>query len=152
MATLFIICDLSGSMVESGKRFIVRNMVRTIDQYFRLQRSQPEIKLVAWSDEAIVAKWQPGQEVPDALLACAGDVSGDSLVAKLDDNQEGYFMMLSDGYWSPSSRKAIGSWSRSLPNGHFRILKIGEDADPRLKGPGVFSAKDLLAALKGWIP
>ncbi len=151
MATLFIICDLSGSMVESGKRFIVRNMVRTIDQYFRLQRNQLEIKLIAWSDEAIVAKWQLGQEVPDALLSCSGSASGDSLITKLSDYPEGYFMMLSDGYWSPSSRKAIGSWSRSLPQGHFRIVKIGEDSDPRLKGPSVFPAEDLLAALKGWI-
>ena len=83
MATLFLVCDLSGSMVESGKRFIVRNLIRTVDQYYRLQRELPEIKLVAWADEAIVAKWQPGQEVPEAILACSGSASGEALVEKL---------------------------------------------------------------------
>lgn len=151
MAALFLVCDLSGSMVESGKRFIVRNLIRTVDQYYRLQRELPEIKLVAWADEAIVVKWQPGQEVPEAILACSGSASGEALVEKLAPFQDGYFMLMSDGYWSPSARKQIGSWSRGLPDNHFRIIKIGEDADPRLKGPSVFSAENLLAALKGWI-
>lgn len=151
MATVYLVCDLSGSMAESGKRFIVRNLIRTVDQFYRLQRLKPEIKLVAWSEETIVAKWEPGQEVPDAILTCSGSASGESLVGKLGSPSDGYYMLLTDGYWDIATRKRIGAWSREMQRGHFRIVKVGEDADPRLKGPSVFTAEDLLAALKGWV-
>ena len=149
MATVYLICDLSGSMIESGKRFIVRNLIRTVDQCYRLQKSSPEIKIVAWSENPVIAQWQPGQEVPGEIVSCKGSVAGNDLVEKLA-GAEGYFMVFTDGYWPADTRKAIGGWSRGLPQGHFRIIKIGEDADPRLKGPSVFEAEDLLSALKGW--
>lgn len=151
MATVYLICDLSGSMQESGKRFIVRSLIRTVDQYYRLQKSQPDIKLVAWADEAIIAKWTPGQEVPAELLSCSGSSSGDALVDKLETVGEGYFMIFTDGYWPLSTTKRIGAWKRSLAGDRLRIVKVGEDADPRLKGPSVFYAEDLLPALKGWV-
>ena len=151
MATLYLICERSGSMIESGKRFIVRNIIRTIDQYYRLQRGPSEIKLVAWSDEAIVAKWQPGQEVPDALLVCKGEASGEALTEKLKSVSGDYAAIITDGYWTSETRRAVGSWSKALGANHLRIIKVGEDADLRMKGPSVFEAEDLLAALKGWI-
>lgn len=150
MATVYLVCDLSGSMLESGKRFIVRNLVRTVDQYYRLQKNHPEIKLVAWSNDAVIAKWEPAQEVPDAIITCSGTTSGENLVKKLEPFADGFFMFFTDGYWQSATTKAIGGWSRSLPQGHLRIVKVGEDADPRLKGPSVFEAEDLLAALRNW--
>ena len=151
MSTVYLICDISGSMVESGKRFILRNLVRTVDQYYRLQKSQVEIKLIPWGKEAVIAKWVPGQEVPAALVNCEGNASGDALVEKVRGLEDGYFAILTDGYWSPDTRKQIGNWSKSLAPNRLRIIKIGEDADPRLKGPSVFDAEDLLPALKGWV-
>lgn len=151
MNTIFLVCDKSGSMIESGKRFVLRNLVRTIDQYYRLQEGQVEIKLVPWGREALIEKWTPGQEAPEALLQCEGDASGEVLVEKLRGHEDGYFAILTDGYWSPSARKQIAAWSKGLPKNHLRIIKIGEDADPRLKGPSVFDAEDLLPALQGWV-
>ncbi len=151
MNTVYLVCDTSGSMAESGKRFILRNMIRAIDQYFRLQKNPVEIKLIPWGKEAMIAKWTPGQEVPEALLLCEGDASGEALAEKVQGLHDGYFVILTDGYWPPATRKQIGAWSKGLAPNHFRIIKIGEDADPRLKGPSVFTAEDLLPALKGWV-
>ena len=151
MSTVYLICDTSGSMIEGGKCFILRNIIRTIDQYYRLQKNPPEIKLIPWGKEAMVAKWTPGQEVPGALQHCEGDASGDALIEKVKELHSDYFAILTDGYWSPAARKQVGAWSKGLAPNHFRIIKIGEDADPRLKGPSVFAAEDLLPALKGWV-
>ena len=36
MSTLWLICDVSGSMLEAGKRLVVRGLVRQGEQYVRL--------------------------------------------------------------------------------------------------------------------
>ena len=90
MSAVYLICDISGSMVESGKRFVLRNLVLTIDQYYRLQKGQVEIKLIPWGKEAVIAKWVPGQEVPAALMNCEGDASGCALVEKVQSLEDGY--------------------------------------------------------------
>lgn len=151
MAEIYLICDMSGSMVEDGRRFIVRNIVRTVDQYYRLRGEKPDLFVARWTSNVTVERWNLGQDFPEHLLVCEGEVSGDSLVEALSGAKEGYFMLLTDGYWSRESRRRIQSWYRSLPDGHFRIIKVGVDADPRLRGESVFSSENLLCALEGWV-
>jgi hypothetical protein len=151
MADIYLICDMSGSMVEDGRRFIVRNIVRTVDQYYRLRNEVLGLFLAHWSSSVAIERWTPGQDFPEHMLACEGVASGDSLVEALSGAKEGYFMLLTDGYWTRETRRRIQSWYRSLPDGHFRIIKVGVDADPRLKGESVFSSEDLLSALEGWV-
>lgn len=151
MAEVYLICDASGSMVEDGRRFVVRNIVRTVDQYYRLHAEPPDLYLVYWSSETEIAKWNPGQDFPEQLLACAGSASGDSLIEALAEAPDGYFMLITDGYWTHETRRQVSSWSRSLPDGHLRVLKVGVDANPKIKGPSVFSGEDVLVALENWV-
>lgn len=151
MAKVYVICDMSGSMVEDGRRFVVRNLVRTVDQYFRLQNSTPEMFIVHWSSDVDVVKWDPGQDFPDNMLACCGEASGEVLVDKLSGIADGYFMLITDGYWTHETWKKIAAWNRSLPDGHFRMLMVGVDANPKLRGPSVFFGEDVLAALDNWV-
>ena len=151
MSTLFIICDTSGSMAEDGKCFIVRNMVRTIDQYFRLHKTQLEIELVGWSDEITVSKWAEGQDYPESLMTCSGALSGELLVNRLSGYQDAYFMIISDMCWTSSAREAIDSWRQSASENNFRQLKVGEGFNPQSKVPITYDAENLLCALKGWI-
>lgn len=150
MAKVYVICDMSGSMIEDGRRFIVRNLMRTVDQYFRLHDSAPELFIVHWSSIVDVMKWDPGQDFPEEMLACWGKTSGEALADKLSGIADGYFMLITDGYWAHETAKIIATWSRTLPDGHFRILTVGVDANPELKGPNVFRGEDVLAALNNW--
>lgn len=36
MGTVWLVCDTSGSMVEGGKRLIMRGLVRQVEQFLRL--------------------------------------------------------------------------------------------------------------------
>jgi hypothetical protein len=42
-------------------------------------------------------------------------------------------------------------WKDGLSSNTLRIIKIGADANPQLKGPELFSSDDLFAALDGWL-
>ena len=127
-------------MLESGKRFIVRNMIRATDQYFRLQDRTPTLKLLTWSNDTTLA-----------AIGSSGSLSGTSLINALSSLSDSYYLMFTDGYWDSETQKQIKAWSQSVPPGRLRIVKIGEDANPRLKGPNVFSCEDFLCAVEGWV-
>ena len=150
MAKVYLICDMSGSMIEDGRRFVVRNIARTVDQYYRLRAESPELFVAHWSSKVSIKRWNPGQDFPEEMLECSGEASGDDLVKELSGIADGYFMLITDGYWSNETRRKIAAWSRSLPNGHLRLLMVGVDANPKLKGPSVFRGEDVLMALDSW--
>jgi hypothetical protein len=143
-----IICDLSGSMVEGGKRFIMRNLVRSIDQYFRLGFGNASaIRLIAWGNEAKEIDWKPAQDVPDCILACKGSAEAEPLLKMFGGQSEESYALITDGYWSSRTRKAIRQWRDSLPVGILTVIKTGSDANPLLKGENTYSSEDLFAAL-----
>ena len=84
MGTVWLVCDTSGSMVEGGKRLIMRGLVRQVEQFLRLGYGpKKDLKLVLWNDEATSPTWYPGDEVPGELLDCKGSADGDALVQLL---------------------------------------------------------------------
>ena len=50
--TLHLVCDLSGSMGEDGRPFLMRTAVTTIAQWVGLGYGAAQIKLCAWASEA----------------------------------------------------------------------------------------------------
>ena len=36
MSSVWLVCDTSGSMIEGGKRLIMRGLVRQVEQFHRL--------------------------------------------------------------------------------------------------------------------
>ncbi len=60
MGTVWLVCDTSGSMLEGGKRLIVRGLVRQVEQFLRLGYGpKKDLKLVLWNDEAASQTWNP---------------------------------------------------------------------------------------------
>lgn len=152
MSILWLVCDTSGSMAEAGKRLIVRGLVREVEQYFRLGHAgKPDIRLVAWRRDATVLSWSPGDEVPIELFECRDSADGDALVRLLSDHGDDRFVVFTDGFWADESRGAIKRWMDAHDRGSLRILKVGTDANPRLKGPEVFEPEDFFAAVDGWL-
>jgi hypothetical protein len=152
MSTLWLVCDVSGSMLEAGKRLIVRSLVREVEQYIRLgYGAKPDIKLVAWNNDAKSLAWSPEDEVPVDLFDCKNSADGEVLAKLLGGRADDRFIVLTDGFWSDESRVAIERWKEGLSLDALRVIKAGADANPKLKGSDVFEAEDFFAAMNGWL-
>jgi hypothetical protein len=153
MNTLWLICDASGSMIEAGKRLVVRGLVRQFVQYIRLGYAvETDLKLVAWHTEAVEIPWAPDDEVPPHIFECRGSADGAALVRLLSGPRHGdKFVLFTDGFWSDSSRVAIKQWKAELDPNALRTIKIGVDANPKLKGADVFESEAFFAAVDGWL-
>jgi len=148
---LHLVWDTSGSMAEWGKNLIARGVARAIEQYLRLGYGRADLRLVAWGSEARILDWSSDQEFLPELLLSEGSANAKALVSFCGTEPSGKVLILSDGFWSPVDAKELKRWKECLQPDTLRVIKIGVDANPQLKGKGVFTADDLFAALDGWL-
>jgi len=149
--TLWLVWDTSGSMVENGKRFIARGVARMAEQYCRLGYGCADLKLVAWTNEVQLIDWNPNDEFPPKMLDSDGCTSARALLALLGEQPKDKVMLITDGWWAHDNVKVLKRWMDTLPPDALRVIKVGADANPQLKGVNVFVAEDLPAALDGWL-
>lgn len=151
--TLFLICDTSGSMSENGKNTLVRAIARTAEQLIRLgYHCADGIKLVVWNSAAEMVEWNPDDEFPESVLDCSGSANAAALCNLLDTVPGGAFLLLTDGWWSRDDARYLKRWKQAHQPGTLRIVKIGSDANPLLKGDDVFLPDDIFSVLEGWLP
>lgn len=151
--TVWLVCDTSGSMIEGGKRFIMRGLVRQFEQYLRFgYATNVDLRLVALRDHATQLSWHPGDEVPGELLECRGSLEAAELVALLGEDEADRYLLLTDGFWPDDPRKHLNQWRDALPAEALRIVKVGADSNPKLIGGGVFEAEQFYEAMDGWLP
>ena len=149
--TLHLVCDISGSMREDGKPFIMRTLVTTIAQWALYGYGRTEITLWAWSSEARrIPDWGTRSEFPVELLSCSGTSDSSSLIQALGDEPNGKVLLFTDGFWSREDARALTRWKENLPSNILRIIKIGADTNSKLKGADLFSSDELFYALDGW--
>lgn len=152
MGAIWLVCDTSGSMIEGGKRLIVRGLVRQVEQFFRLGYGRTrKLQLVLWADQATAQRWDPREEVPRELLECKGSAQGEPLVQLLGTSRDAKFLIITDGFWSDESHQVVKEWKNHLSYDAVRVLRVGADANPRLKGDDVFEAEDFFSAMDGWM-
>ena len=150
--TLHLVCDISGSMGDGGKPFIMRTLVTTVAQWARFGYGRAEITLWAWASNARrITDWSTKSEFPAELLACGGTANGAALIQLLGEKPDGNVLLLTDGFWSRDDAKTLKRWKDCLPSDTLRIIKIGADANPQLNGMDVFLAEDLFAAFDDWL-
>jgi hypothetical protein len=107
MLVVWLICDISGSMVEAGKRFQGRNLIREIEQLGRFGYiPDVDVRLATWGQEVIPCSWNSDEEVPDQVLNCreASDIV--SLAGFITERQDDRLIILSDCHWSLDSEDA----------------------------------------------
>lgn len=150
--TLHLVCDISGSMGEGGKPFTMRTVVVAVAQWIQLGYGGVEIRLCNWGSEACdFPPWSAKDEFPAELLSCDGTSNWEDLIQLLGEKPDSKILLFTDGFWPQESAKILRHWKEYLPLNTLRIIKIGADANPQLKGPGVFAAEDFFAALDGWL-
>ena len=151
MSALWLVCDVSGSMLEGGKRFVVRTLINQVEQYFRLGYAQStEIKIVAWNNQTRLIPWILGDEIPGEILDCSGSSDVEVLIQLCCEHVDDDFIVFSDGFWSESSQDTLKKCNIALNEGNIRFVSIGFDANPHLKGESVFKAEDFFSIVEGW--
>ena len=148
---IHLVWDISGSMGEWGKLLIARGVARAIEQYVRLGYGSADLKLVAWCNEARVFDWHSDQEFPPELLVPGAAANAKALVTFFGTEPSGKILLLTDGFWSHADAKQLRCWKQGLHPDTLRAIRIGADANPQLKGSGVFAVEDWFAALDGWL-
>lgn len=153
---LNLVCDISGSMSEGGKPFILRTLVMTVAQWVRKGYGQAEIRLFAWSSQAHhIQNWSIKDDFPVDMLACHGVTSGAALLQLLGDELSGKVLILTDGFWTRDIAKILSCWQEGLPSDTLRVIQVGADANPHLskglKNSKVFTAEEVLAVLDNWL-
>ena len=148
---LHLVVDTSGSMAEWGKHLIACGVARMLEQYLRLGYGCADMKLVVWGTEAQVVEWQTDQEFPPEMFASKGTANANALIAHLEKQPGGKVVLITDGFWSQADAKALKRWKECRQPDTLRVIRVGADANPRLRGADVFAAEDLFAALDGWL-
>ncbi len=149
---LFLVCDTSGSMNENGKCMLMRGIARSVEQFIRLGHGRADLQLVFWNASVIKPDWNPDDDFPEQMLNCSGSAELASLIEALGEEPQGKILVLSDGWWGEDDMTRLKKWKRKLPKETLRIMRIGSDANPLLKGDDVFSPDDFFDALDGWLP
>jgi hypothetical protein len=139
-------------MGDGGKTFTMRTLVMSVGQWAELGYGRAEIILSSWAVEARnFLEWSSKDEFPAELHSCNGTANWDALIQLLGENPDGKVLLFTDGFWPQGSAKVFKRWKECLPLDTIRIIKIGSDANPHLKGPDVFASEDFLAALDDWL-
>lgn len=138
-------------MSDDGKPFIMRTLATTVAQWVWIGKGHTEITLWTWSSEVrCISSWSSKSEFPAELLSCGGSANSAALIQLLGDEPGGKILLLTDGFWSRDDAKTLKRWKDCLPSDTLRIIKIGADANPKLKGIDVFSPEEIFDALDGW--
>ena len=123
-----------------------------VAQWVRLGYALDEIRLYGWASEIFpFPDWKAKDELPAELLSCSGVSNGEALIQLLGEKPDGKVLFFTDGFWPHECAKILRRWKERLPEDTLRIIKIGADANPQLRGPDVFAAEDLFAALDNWL-
>lgn len=123
-----------------------------VAQWVQLGYGCAEIRLWCWASEAHdFLDWSAKDEFPAELFSCDSTSNCDALIQLLGEKPDGKVLLFTDGFWPQGDAKILRRWKECLPMDTLRIIKIGADANPQLKGTDVFAAEDFFAALDGWL-
>lgn len=147
-----LVIDTSGSMMESDKRLIARNLALVVVQYSRLGYAGMELRLLAAGAAPHVIDWDANAEYPEELLSCGGNIDMQALAVLLSTSK-GKVVFITDGAWNESEKRAFEALLKSMPMGMVRIVKVGDERGCALhpfKTRGmVFDAEAIFEALDG---
>lgn len=125
---LWILVDASGSMTEGGKRYMVRHVARTVEQFIRLGYLKGSVHVIAFRNgEGWLVNWNVDDEFPMDIVFVDHPPSPTDLCSFLE-SASGSFMLVSDGFIDRKSAKAINTWKTKLPKNKLFFVPVGSDA------------------------
>lgn len=152
MPSVWLICDVSGSMVEAGKRFQARGLIRGIEQLVRFGYvSHVDLHVAAWGTEVLPCPWSADEEVPEQLLACKEDTDVGALARFIGENKDDKHIIFSDCHWKLDSEEATNAASAIWEMDSVRIIALGADANLTWKNCVVVPSDESLVLIEEWL-
>ena len=147
---LWILIDASGSMTEGGKRYMVRNVARTVEQFVRLRYLDGPVRLAAFKNgEAWTVDWNVDEEFPLDLVFNEHPSSLLELQQFLKGTT-GRFLLVSDGFIDRKSASAITNWRAGLSGNELFFIPVGGDAVTRKLRDVVVKPEELWTVVDAW--
>ena len=146
---LCILCDVSGSLKEGGKRFALLTTLRTIEQYFWVRDASPEVSLFAVNDESFPADTSDFRHIADDPKGPFDLKEALSLPAVKTADK---LLILSDCCWSNDQRRAFRNLKLLRGSDFARAVIIGAEADRQCRAPDFETAENVLKLLEEWCP
>ena len=140
--TLNLVVDNSGGMIEGGRRFVERTVVRQFGRYLRAGRISAEVRLYLLSDNLVETAWKPDEDVPAALLSPSGHLNVETLVSA-PSLLEGKIVLVSDFCFSIEEKKKLQEWMARKTTEKVVAVRIGEDASISRVAEGVFAVEQI---------
>lgn len=140
--TLNLVVDNSGSMIEGGRRFIERTIVRQFGRYLRTGKINAEARLYLLSDSLVETAWQPDEDVPAALLSPSGHMNVEVLMSA-PSLSSGKTVLISDFCLGTEEEQKIREWMARQTTENVVAVQIGDDASTSRVAEGKFAVEQI---------
>lgn len=147
---LWYIIDMSGSMLESGRPFAVRECLRTTAQYVRHSCQPIKLKYLLAGESIRELEADLATDYPEELLHPSGTFDVSQLVAKLQ-GLSGCFLFLTDGSWNAKTLKVLRGWCERQPRGTVKGIQFVSGSTQLREIFTVYSPEEAFAALDSWL-
>ena len=140
---LNIVVDNSGSLIEGGKRFIERTLLRQLrEMWFAKNPSEALCLFLLASTGLKEVMWPADEDVPDAVLLPHGHASIDGLIAHPWTKDDGV-VLLCDYCMLPEERKALRTWVGKMGIRRARLLIVGDGLSVDQTEQGLYTAEQI---------
>ena len=129
-------------MIEGGRRFIARTVVRQFGRYLRTGKISAEVRLYLLSDNLVETAWKPDEDVPAALLSPSGHLNVETLMSA-PSLMEGKTVLISDSCLSTEEDQKLQEWMARQTTEKVVVVRIGEDASTSRVAEGVFAVEQI---------
>lgn len=148
---LNLVVDNSGSLIEGGKRFIVRTVLRQLREIWLANNSAEEIRLFLMTGKGLKeSAWSKDQDVPSELLFPQGRATiGD--VASYPWQEKDGVVLVTDYCMLPEDRKMLRRWIDQMGVRRARIIVVGDVLSVDQTEQGLYSAEQVDGILSGFL-
>lgn len=148
---LNIVVDNSGSMIEGGKRFIERTLLRELRGLWIERNPIGTFRLFLLTSAGLQeVVWAVDEDVPDAVLHPHGRTSLHELLARNWGKDDGV-VLLSDYCMLPEERKALRTWIGEMGTERARLLIVGDGISVNQTEQGLYTAEQVDGVFTGFL-
>lgn len=150
LAMLNLVADNSGSLMECGRRFIVRTVLRQLRDFWLEENPAESLRLFLMTADGVrETAWPVDEDVPREILSPQGRAAIDGVVAR-QWSQADRVVVITDYCMKPKERKALGEWIVRMGVHRARVVVVGDAPDVDQTERGLFSAEQVDGALRGF--
>ena len=139
---LNLIVDNSGSMIEGGRRFIERTVVRQFGRYLRTGQIDADARLYLLSNDLAETSWRPDEDVPAAILSPSGHLNVDALISApftADDK----IVLITDFCLGTEENRSVREWMARQTTDRVLVVQIGEGVSESKANDGIFAVEQI---------